>query len=182
MDLLGTMCVDATTIRPATAVAVARETTRAFLEALRQPAVDSEVADTVVLVVSELVTHALRHGGGTQLLRLTAHPHEAHARSGRIGGRTSRLPELRSASRARGGKTARSTTAARRRDRGHRTRPQPTLQLLRQRIIDAHPGFEARDVALERGFEQSYPGLQSNKVIDPPRPGPAPCPTTPTTR
>ena len=47
----------------------------------------------------------------------------------------------------------------------------PSLQTLRQRIIDAHPGFEARDVALERGFEQSYPGLQSNKVIDPPTPG-----------
>ncbi|WP_431990386.1 hypothetical protein [Streptomyces albogriseolus] len=46
----------------------------------------------------------------------------------------------------------------------------PSLQKLRQRIIDAHPGFEARDVALERGFEQSYPGLQSNKVIDPPHP------------
>ncbi|MET9152245.1 hypothetical protein ABZX82_13400 [Streptomyces griseoflavus] len=47
----------------------------------------------------------------------------------------------------------------------------PSLQKLRQRIIDAHPGFEARDVAMERGFEQSYPGLQSNKVIDPPTPG-----------
>lgn len=47
----------------------------------------------------------------------------------------------------------------------------PALQVLRQRIIDAHPDFEARDVALERGFEQSYPGLQSNKVIDPPTPG-----------
>ncbi|MFF9140206.1 LysM peptidoglycan-binding domain-containing protein [Streptomyces albogriseolus] len=47
----------------------------------------------------------------------------------------------------------------------------PSLRKLRQRIIDAHPGFEARDVALERGFEQSYPGLQSNKVIDPPTPG-----------
>ncbi|MFI5572132.1 LysM peptidoglycan-binding domain-containing protein [Streptomyces sp. NPDC051740] len=47
----------------------------------------------------------------------------------------------------------------------------PSLQKLRQRIIAAHPGFEARDVAMERGFEQSYPGLQSNKVIDPPTPG-----------
>ncbi|MFF9763475.1 MULTISPECIES: LysM peptidoglycan-binding domain-containing protein [Streptomyces] len=47
----------------------------------------------------------------------------------------------------------------------------PSLQELRQRIIDAHPGFEARDVVTERGFEQSYPGLQSNKVIDPPTPG-----------
>ena len=68
-----TKCVDATTIRSAT-VADARETTRAFLEALGQHAVDSEAADTVVLVVSELVTNALRHGGGSYDLRLTAHP------------------------------------------------------------------------------------------------------------
>lgn len=39
---MDTLCVDAATIRSATAVADARETTRAFLEALRQPAVDSE--------------------------------------------------------------------------------------------------------------------------------------------
>lgn len=71
---MDTMCVDATTIRSATAVADTRETTRAFLEALRQPAVGSEAADTVVLVVSELVTNALRHGGGPYTLRLTAHP------------------------------------------------------------------------------------------------------------
>ncbi|WP_046495852.1 ATP-binding protein [Streptomyces odonnellii] len=71
---MDTMCVDATTIHSATAVADARETTRAFLEALRQPAAGSEAADTVVLVVSELVTNALRHGGGTCTLRLTAHP------------------------------------------------------------------------------------------------------------
>jgi hypothetical protein len=56
---MDTMCVDAATIRSATAVADARETTRAFLEALRQPAVDSEVADTAVLVLSELITNAV---------------------------------------------------------------------------------------------------------------------------
>ncbi|WP_327686315.1 ATP-binding protein [Streptomyces sp. NBC_00467] len=71
---MDTMCVDATTIRSATAVADARETARAFLEAVGQPAVDEEAADTVVLVVSELVTNAVRHGGGAYLLRLTAHP------------------------------------------------------------------------------------------------------------
>ncbi|CAG6399500.1 ATP-binding protein [Streptomyces cocklensis] len=71
---MDTMRVDATTIPSATAAAHARETTRAFLKALRQPAVDSETADTAVLVVSELVTNALRHGGGTYTLRLTAHP------------------------------------------------------------------------------------------------------------
>lgn len=71
---MDTMCVDATTIRSVTAVADARETTRAFLEALGQPAVGPEAADTVVLVVSELVTNALRHGGGAFTLRMTAHP------------------------------------------------------------------------------------------------------------
>lgn len=40
----------------------------------RQPVVDSETADTAVLVVSERVTNALRHGGGTYTLRLTTHP------------------------------------------------------------------------------------------------------------
>lgn len=71
---MDTKCVDATTIRSATAVADARDTTRAFLEALRQPTVNSETADTAVLVVSELVTNALRHDGGTYTLRPTAHP------------------------------------------------------------------------------------------------------------
>lgn len=61
-------------LRPLSAVAEARRVTRAFLETLGQPAVDMEHADTVVLVVSELVTNALRHGGGTYRLRLTARP------------------------------------------------------------------------------------------------------------
>jgi anti-sigma regulatory factor (Ser/Thr protein kinase) len=71
---MDTMVVDTMSVRSATAVADARETARAFLEALRQPAVSSETADSVVLVVSELVTNALRHGGGTYTLRLTDHP------------------------------------------------------------------------------------------------------------
>ncbi|MEU8918771.1 ATP-binding protein [Streptomyces nigrescens] len=71
---MDTMCVHATTIHSATAVADARDTTRSFLEALRQPVVNSETADTAVLVVSELVTNALRHGGGSNTLRLAAHP------------------------------------------------------------------------------------------------------------
>ncbi len=70
---MDTMCVDVTTIRSAASVAEARETTRAFLDGLVQP-IGAEAADTVVLVVSELVTNALRHGGGTYTLRLTAHP------------------------------------------------------------------------------------------------------------
>jgi len=44
----------------------------------------------------------------------------------------------------------------------------PTLQLLRQRIVDAYPGYEAQDVPVERAFEEGYPGLQTNAVIHPP--------------
>lgn len=44
----------------------------------------------------------------------------------------------------------------------------PSLQLLRQRIIERYPDYEAQDVAFERGFEESYPGLQARMVIDPP--------------
>ncbi|MFJ5048260.1 ATP-binding protein [Streptomyces sp. NPDC088719] len=74
MNLTNTVCVDATAIRPAPTVADARESARSFLEGLREPAVAPEAAGTVVLVVSELVTNALRHGGGTYTLRLSAHP------------------------------------------------------------------------------------------------------------
>ncbi|MFJ9341977.1 ATP-binding protein [Streptomyces sp. NPDC101733] len=70
MDTVG---VDATTACSTSAVAEAREAARDFLAALRPPA-DPDAADTVVLVVSELVTNALRHGGGAYTLRLTAHP------------------------------------------------------------------------------------------------------------
>ncbi|MEE4495153.1 ATP-binding protein [Streptomyces sp. BE230] len=38
------------------------------------PESDPDRADMLVLVVSELVTNALRHGGGTLTLRLNAHP------------------------------------------------------------------------------------------------------------
>lgn len=44
----------------------------------------------------------------------------------------------------------------------------PTLQLLRQRIIDAHPGYDVHEEVVERGFEESNPGLQDNLVTDPP--------------
>ncbi|WP_406187285.1 ATP-binding protein [Streptomyces sp. NBC_01006] len=52
----------------------ARQAARAFLEARGQPAIGREQADTVALVVSELVTNAPRHGGGVYALRLAAHP------------------------------------------------------------------------------------------------------------
>ncbi|MFJ5827913.1 ATP-binding protein [Streptomyces sp. NPDC093089] len=67
------MSVDVATDRPAGSVAAARDSARRFLEGL-VPALASEAAGTVVLVVSELVTNALRHGGGTCPLDLTAHP------------------------------------------------------------------------------------------------------------
>lgn len=44
----------------------------------------------------------------------------------------------------------------------------PTLQLLRQRIVDKYPGYAAQDVVVERAFEESYPGLQENLLIYPP--------------
>jgi anti-sigma regulatory factor (Ser/Thr protein kinase) len=61
------------TVRSATSVASARDSARDFLGGLVRP-VAAEDADTLVLVVSELVTNALRHGGGTCTLDLTAHP------------------------------------------------------------------------------------------------------------
>ncbi|MFE2554082.1 ATP-binding protein [Streptomyces sp. NPDC059355] len=63
-----------TALRPLSAVAEARRAARGFVESLGGPAIGREQADTVVLVVSELVTNALRHGGGAYTLRLTAHP------------------------------------------------------------------------------------------------------------
>ncbi|MGP3631822.1 ATP-binding protein [Streptomyces sp. 24-1644] len=71
---MDTMSVKVATVRSAASIARARESARAFLERLAQPAIAAEAAETVVLVVSELVTNALRHGGGTCTLDLTAHP------------------------------------------------------------------------------------------------------------
>ncbi|GHJ97758.1 ATP-binding protein [Streptomyces sp. NE5-10] len=59
-------------LRSTTSIADARDNARAFLEGLA-PALAPEATDTVILVVSELVTNALRHGGGTCTLDLTAH-------------------------------------------------------------------------------------------------------------
>ncbi|MEV6477578.1 ATP-binding protein [Streptomyces sp. NPDC051657] len=70
---MNTMRTDATATRPRT-TADARESARRFLETLQQPAVTAETAENVLLVVSELVTNAVRHGGGAYTLRLTAHP------------------------------------------------------------------------------------------------------------
>ncbi|MFD9523328.1 ATP-binding protein [Streptomyces sp. NPDC059979] len=70
-----TMSAERTAPCSLSAVAEARQAARAFIETVGQPAIDPEHADTVVLVVSELVTNALRHGGGTYTLRLAVHPH-----------------------------------------------------------------------------------------------------------
>ncbi|MFD3335287.1 ATP-binding protein [Streptomyces sp. NPDC058700] len=70
---MDTMSVDVATDRPAGSVAVARDSARRFLDGL-VPSLASEVAEIVALVVSELVTNALRHGGGACTLDLTAHP------------------------------------------------------------------------------------------------------------
>ncbi|MCY0939835.1 ATP-binding protein [Streptomyces antarcticus] len=69
-----TMSAERTAMRSLSAVATARQDARAFLETLGHPTIGPEQADTVVLVVSELVTNALRHGGGAYILRLSAHP------------------------------------------------------------------------------------------------------------
>ncbi|MET8680182.1 ATP-binding protein [Streptomyces sp. NPDC004647] len=55
------------------AIAHARDAARTFTEGLA-PAPDPDAADTVVLVVSELVTNAHRHAGGQCTLILSAHP------------------------------------------------------------------------------------------------------------
>ncbi|MEU6620856.1 hypothetical protein ABZ926_08730 [Streptomyces litmocidini] len=59
-------------LRSTTFAADARDSARDFLEGLA-PALASATADSVILVVSELITNALRHGGGTCTLDLTAH-------------------------------------------------------------------------------------------------------------
>ncbi|WP_392895583.1 ATP-binding protein [Streptomyces sp. LN699] len=68
-----TTSTERSALQALSAVAEARQAAWAFPDTLG-PSMDAERADTVVLVVSELVTNALRHGGGTHTLLLTAHP------------------------------------------------------------------------------------------------------------
>ncbi|MFD5751204.1 ATP-binding protein [Streptomyces sp. NPDC127033] len=70
---MDTMSVTVVPARSATSAAVARNIAQDFLTGLVDP-IPAEAADTVVLVVSELVTNALRHGGGDCTLELAAHP------------------------------------------------------------------------------------------------------------
>lgn len=44
----------------------------------------------------------------------------------------------------------------------------PTLVLLRQRIIDRYPGYHAQEVSAGRLIEESYPGLQLKLLTAPP--------------
>lgn len=70
---MDTLSIDAPATRPGRAVADGRQAARNFLGALR-PAVGPDAADGVVLIASELVTDAVRHGDGTYALRLSARP------------------------------------------------------------------------------------------------------------
>ncbi|MDW4907244.1 ATP-binding protein [Streptomyces sp. ADMS] len=88
---MDTMSVNLTALRPATSVVGARESARHFLEGL-VPSIASEAADTVVLVVSELVTNAVRHAGGTGTLNLTAYPDSIEVA---VHDRSSRAPRMR---------------------------------------------------------------------------------------
>lgn len=45
----------------------------------------------------------------------------------------------------------------------------PTLQLLRQRIIDTHADCTATDISVDDWFEEPYPGLQRDRVTDLPQ-------------
>ncbi|WNI26753.1 ATP-binding protein [Streptomyces sp. ITFR-16] len=71
---MDTMSVNVATVLSTACIAEARQSAREFLAGLAPPAGTAETADTVILVVSELVTNALRHGGGICRLDLTAHP------------------------------------------------------------------------------------------------------------
>ncbi|WP_392895588.1 ATP-binding protein [Streptomyces sp. LN699] len=70
---MDTMSVTVTPARSSTSIADARESARHFLEDLPR-VITAEVAETVIMVVSELVTNALRHGGGIAIMEVSAHP------------------------------------------------------------------------------------------------------------
>ncbi|MFD6201137.1 ATP-binding protein [Streptomyces rubiginosohelvolus] len=88
---MDTMSVNVATLRPGACVADARESTRNFLDRL-VPVVAAEAADTVLLVVSELLTNGLRHGGGACTLHLTAHRDSIEVA---VGDRSPHMPRMR---------------------------------------------------------------------------------------
>ncbi|MFD5723538.1 ATP-binding protein [Streptomyces sp. NPDC127036] len=87
---MDTMSIEATPDQPAGRIAGARENARAFLE--RVGPIEDAAADTVILVVSELVTNAVRHGGGTYTLDLAAHPDSIEVT---VHDRSSKAPRMR---------------------------------------------------------------------------------------
>lgn len=88
---MDTMTIDVAPARTTAPVADARAETQAFLDLLAHP-IAAEAADTVILVVSELVTNALRHGGGTYALNLSAHPDGIEVA---VHDRSPQLPRMR---------------------------------------------------------------------------------------
>ncbi|MEU3065065.1 ATP-binding protein [Streptomyces subrutilus] len=88
---MDTMSVTLTRAGAATSIAEARESARRFLEDLL-PAVAAGVAEKVVMVVSELVTNALRHGGGAYTLHLSGHPDTIEVA---VGDLSPRMPRMR---------------------------------------------------------------------------------------
>lgn len=88
---MDTMSIDVAAGRSAACLADARERARLFLDSLTRP-LARETAQSVVLVVSELVTNALRHGGGDCALDLTAHPYDIEVA---VHDHSSRTPQMR---------------------------------------------------------------------------------------
>ncbi|KPI31837.1 hypothetical protein OV450_7069 [Actinobacteria bacterium OV450] len=89
---MNTMAESVATVLSTADLAETRHAVRAVLDGLHQPAMAAEAADTVVLVVFELVTNAVRHGGGTGTLELTSHAesievtvHDSTAHAPRFG-------------------------------------------------------------------------------------------------
>ncbi|MFJ5074050.1 hypothetical protein ACIP8Z_05515 [Streptomyces sp. NPDC088553] len=78
-------------------MAGARDSAREFLGGL-VPALAPETADAVVLLVSELVTHALRHGGGAPEARLARGQPPQKRGAGRTVDQTGRVSPARTPS------------------------------------------------------------------------------------
>ncbi|MEV6583252.1 ATP-binding protein [Streptomyces sp. NPDC051582] len=70
---MATEYVGVTLDRRTASPADARQQARTFLDTLARP-LAGDAAEGVILAVSELVTNALRHGGGSYALDLTSRP------------------------------------------------------------------------------------------------------------
>lgn len=83
--------------RETRSVAQARVCLRRFL---REHGIDTQLYDDATLIVSELVTNALRYGGGSTVLRATITDHAVHIAVSDSGGG---VPEVREGPADRGG-------------------------------------------------------------------------------